>query len=37
VIDFEVHYFVRTADGKAKIFGWISGDEQTLLREHGII
>ena len=37
VLDFDVHYFVRTADGKAKIFGWVSGDEQALLREHGII
>jgi hypothetical protein len=36
-IDFEVHYFVRTANGKSKVFGWVSGDEQALLREHGII
>jgi hypothetical protein len=37
VIDFEVHYFVRTADGKSKVFGWVSGDEQALLKKHGII
>jgi hypothetical protein len=36
-IDFDVHYFVRTSDGKSKVFGWVSGDEQALLREHGII
>ena len=36
-IDFEVHYFVRTLNGKSKVFGWVSGDEQALLREHGII
>lgn len=37
VIDFDVHYFVRTVDGKSKVFGWVSGDEQAFLREHGII
>jgi hypothetical protein len=36
-IDFDVHYFVRTVDGKSKVFGWVSGDEQALLRKHGII
>jgi hypothetical protein len=36
-IDFDVHYFVRTVDGKSKVFGWVSGDEQAVLREHGII
>jgi hypothetical protein len=36
-IDFDVHYFVQTLDGKPKVFGWVSGDEQALLREHGII
>ena len=36
-IDFDIHYFVRTVDGKSKVFGWVSGDEQALLREHGII
>lgn len=36
-IDFEVHYFVRERDGEPKVFGWVSGDEQALLREHGII
>lgn len=36
-IDFDVHYLVRTSEGKPKVFGWISGDEQALLKEHGII
>jgi hypothetical protein len=36
-IDFEVHYFVRTLHGKSKVFGWVSGDEQAVLKEHGII
>lgn len=35
-IDFDVHYFVRTADGRSKVFGWVSGDEQALLSQHGI-
>jgi hypothetical protein len=36
-IDFDVHYFVQTLDGVSKVFGWVSGDEQALLRKHGII
>jgi hypothetical protein len=36
-IDFDVHYFVQKLDGGPKIFGWVSGDEQALLRQHGII
>ncbi len=36
-IDFDVHYFVRTVDGRSKVFGWVSGDEQALLTEHGIV
>jgi len=35
-IDFDVHYLVQTLNGKPKVFGWISGDEQALLRERGI-
>jgi len=35
-IDFDVHYLVQQLDGAPKIFGWISGDEQALLKEHGI-
>lgn len=37
VIDFEVHYLVQTLPGAPpKIFGWVSGDEEALLRQHGI-
>lgn len=36
-LDFEVHYFVQKLDGEPKVFGWVSGDEQALLRKHGII
>ena len=36
-IDFDVHYLVQTLDGEPKIFGWISGDEQDVLRRHGIL
>ena len=35
-IDFDVHYFVRKLDGEPKVFGWVSDDEQALLRKHGI-
>jgi hypothetical protein len=35
-IDFEVHYFVQQLGGEPKVFGWVSGDEQELLRRHGI-
>ena len=36
-INFDVHYFVQMLDGEPKVFGWVSGDEQALLRKHGII
>jgi hypothetical protein len=36
-IDFEVHYFVQLFKGTPKIFGWVSGDEQAVLKQHGII
>jgi hypothetical protein len=36
-IDFEVHYFVQQINGTPKIFGWVSGDEQAALKQHGII
>lgn len=37
VIDFEVHYLVQMLDRQPKIFGWISGDEQALLKSRGVI
>ncbi|MBR1125105.1 nuclear transport factor 2 family protein [Bradyrhizobium lablabi] len=36
-IDFDVHYFVQKLEGEPKVFGWVSGDEQALLKKHGII
>jgi len=36
-ISFEVHYLVQALNENAKVFGWISGDEQELLRKHGVI
>lgn len=36
-IDFDVHYLVQELDGEPRIFGWVSGDEQALLRKHGIV
>jgi hypothetical protein len=36
-IDFDVHYFIQRLNGEPKVFGWVSGDEQALLREHGIV
>lgn len=36
-IDFDVHYLVQVLEGEAKVFGWISGDEQALLKQHGVI
>lgn len=35
-IDFDVHYLVQQLGAEPKVFGWVSGDEQALLREHGI-
>jgi len=35
-IDFDVHYFVQKLDGDPKVFGWVSGDEQAILKQHGI-
>jgi hypothetical protein len=36
-IDFDVHYLVQKLDGEPKVFGWVSGDEQALLKQHGIV
>lgn len=36
-IDFDVHYLMQELDGKPQIFGWISGDEQKLLKEYGVV
>ncbi|MER9646445.1 nuclear transport factor 2 family protein [Mesorhizobium sp. M0199] len=36
-IDFDVHYLMQKLDAEPKVFGWISDDEQALLRKHGIV
>jgi hypothetical protein len=36
-IDFDVHYFLQELGGELKVFGWVSGDEQALLRQHAVI
>lgn len=36
-IDFDVHYLVQKLDDDAKVFGWVSGDEDALLKKHGIV
>jgi hypothetical protein len=36
-IDFEVIYLLRVADDRPKIFGYITGDEEKVLREHGVL
>ncbi|PDV89216.1 hypothetical protein CO652_06165 [Rhizobium sp. H4] len=35
-IDFDVHCLVQKLSDEAKVFGWVSGDEQALLKKHGI-
>jgi hypothetical protein len=35
-VDFEVHYLVQIRDGVARVFGWIAGDEDAALKQHGI-
>jgi hypothetical protein len=36
-VDFDIHYFVQKLDREPKVFGWVSGDEQALLKKRGII
>jgi hypothetical protein len=36
-IDFDVHYLIQKLGDEPKVFGWVAGDEQALLKEHGII
>jgi len=36
-IDFKVHYLLQELDGQPKVFGWVSGDEQALLSERGVV
>lgn len=36
-IDFDVTYMLQIEDSTPLIFAWVAGDEQALLREHGLI
>ncbi len=36
-VDFEVTYLTSEIDGEPKIFAWISGDEERLLKERGVL
>lgn len=36
LIDFTNVYLTREQDGAAKVFGWITGDEEAELKKHGI-
>ena len=36
-IGFDVHYFVQVKEDKVKIFAYITGDEQKLLDERGLV
>lgn len=36
-IGFEVHYLVQKRGAEPKVFGWVSGDEEAVLKAHGVI
>lgn len=36
-IGFDIHYFVQVKDGAVKIFAYITGDEQQLLKDRGLV
>lgn len=36
-IDFDVHYLMQEINGQLRVFGWISGNEQELLKQYGVI
>lgn len=36
-IEFDVVYFLRYFDGVLKIFAYVTGDEQKLLEQHGLV
>lgn len=37
MIGFDMHYLIHVMEKEPKIFGWVSGDEQALLKSHGIV
>lgn len=36
-IEFDVYYLMQELNGELRIFGWISGSEQELLKQYDII
>ena len=36
-IEFDVIYFLQNREGQLKIFAYITGDEDKVMREHGLI
>lgn len=36
-IDFEVHYLMQVLSGEPKVFGWVAGNEQEVLKQYGIV
>ena len=37
VIEFDINYFLQGLNNELKIFAYITGDEQGVLRKHGLI
>jgi hypothetical protein len=37
VLAFDVTYLVQVLEGTARVFGWVTGDEEALLKQHHII
>lgn len=37
MIDFDVYYFLQEREGRLKIFSYITGDEQAVLKEKGLV
>jgi hypothetical protein len=36
-IPFDVSYLLEQRDGKLRVFGWIAGDEEALLKANGVL
>ena len=36
-IEFDVIYFLQVRDGQPKIFAYVTGEEQQVLRDHGLL
>ena len=36
-LDYAIDMLTSLLDQEPKVFGWVSGDEQALLKKHGIV